>query len=601
MANHKAQTFCAAAEACFHTVSFQEWGHDLHEYPGSVGQGVRFLDETRDTLKTTLNTTMNAQEWDKLVIAFYGETNAGKSTLIEALCSHFDKNGQQTRKHQPIGAAIGDGRSDYTRTTTAYPCSLGGQAFTLLDVPGIEGREDIVQEEIKRAVSSAHVIFYVTSDAAPPQTSGGDTTRDGHHNEIEGTLEKIKHHLREEARIYRIFNKRTQSPRMLANGLTVTDEERATLIDADHHIKSVLGRTYEGHITLSALPAFLAINAPFPAEHRFFSQQKKFLAALPAEKLLDASGLQHFLHLLEHDILPQSHQRIIDTNLSKLFRIVQTTEHTVTHTADGILAPLDETYALLEDAAWAYSQLPFDIQHDYNRLATRLEEIFINDVRQRMDIHHKDAMWSDFDGTVREKLEAAIKESLKELSRFGEGEVEHFVERSYKRMRRIDQRFVSIMQQNTLTTLEDFCPQTDKLTEELVFKTASGIDGWGLGGTIAGVLIGLCLGPIGWVEAAIAGVGGLWSMRKLLDSSYQEQQQKDAIEAVLNNIRPKLSKALHENLSAISTPLCSFCCKKEKEFQTIATHVNETKQELTHTRDELTSFCKKNTSLSLNT
>ena len=34
-----------------------------------------------------LNALKNSQEWQNLTIAFYGETNAGKSTIIEALKS----------------------------------------------------------------------------------------------------------------------------------------------------------------------------------------------------------------------------------------------------------------------------------------------------------------------------------------------------------------------------------------------------------------------------------------------------------------------------------------------------------------------------------
>lgn len=33
----------------------------------------------------------NNQEWDSFTIAFYGETNAGKSTLIESLRIYYDE------------------------------------------------------------------------------------------------------------------------------------------------------------------------------------------------------------------------------------------------------------------------------------------------------------------------------------------------------------------------------------------------------------------------------------------------------------------------------------------------------------------------------
>lgn len=39
------------------------------------------------------------------------------------------------------GRIIGDGRSDFTRTTQRFDLSVAGQEFALLDVPGIEGTE----------------------------------------------------------------------------------------------------------------------------------------------------------------------------------------------------------------------------------------------------------------------------------------------------------------------------------------------------------------------------------------------------------------------------------------------------------------------------
>ncbi|GAA6987250.1 hypothetical protein ID0090_03400 [Helicobacter pylori] len=39
------------------------------------------------------------------------------------------------------GAAIGDGRSDFTQKTKSYTFKHGDQNFVLLDVPGIEGDE----------------------------------------------------------------------------------------------------------------------------------------------------------------------------------------------------------------------------------------------------------------------------------------------------------------------------------------------------------------------------------------------------------------------------------------------------------------------------
>ncbi len=67
------------------------------------------------------------------------------------------------------GAIIGDGRSDFTEKTESYTLKHNNQSFVLLDVPGIEGNEKKVKQQISDATRKAHAIFYVTKTPAPPQ------------------------------------------------------------------------------------------------------------------------------------------------------------------------------------------------------------------------------------------------------------------------------------------------------------------------------------------------------------------------------------------------------------------------------------------------
>lgn len=158
-----------------------------------------------------LESLKNNEEWENFTIAFYGETGAGKSTLIECLrlffkerskmdqqerfrrlYSNYQNNYQNDeRKKQAIlnelhslqdGAIIGDGRSDFTLKTRSYSFQYNHQNFTLLDVPGIEGNEKKVIDQISNATQKAHAIFYVTKTPNPPQ-KGEEGKR--------GTIEKM--------------------------------------------------------------------------------------------------------------------------------------------------------------------------------------------------------------------------------------------------------------------------------------------------------------------------------------------------------------------------------------------------------------------------
>ncbi len=110
-----------------------------------------------------LESLKNNEEWEKFTIAFYGETGAGKSTLIECLRLFFKELGKMDQQERfkrlyanmknyrgseraeleklQDGAIIGDGRSDSTLKTKSYTLKHNNQNFVLLDALGIEGDE----------------------------------------------------------------------------------------------------------------------------------------------------------------------------------------------------------------------------------------------------------------------------------------------------------------------------------------------------------------------------------------------------------------------------------------------------------------------------
>lgn len=218
-----------------------------------------------------LESLKNNEEWENFTIAFYGETGAGKSTLIECLrmffkerskmdqqerfkrfYSNYQNNYQNDeRKKQNIlkelhslqdGAIIGDGRSNFTLKTRSYSFQYNHQTFTFLDVPGIEGSEKKVIDQISNATQKAHAIFYVTKTPNPPQK--GEERK-------EGTIEKIQRQLDSQTEVWAIFNKPINNPRALKDGL-INESEKESLKILNKEMKNILGKHYMGHQIVSA-------------------------------------------------------------------------------------------------------------------------------------------------------------------------------------------------------------------------------------------------------------------------------------------------------------------------------------------------------------
>ncbi|GAA8708942.1 hypothetical protein HpBT349_07370 [Helicobacter pylori] len=251
-----------------------------------------------------LESLKNNEEWEKFTIAFYGETGAGKSTLIECLKLFFKESGkinQQKRfkrlyanvknpnyvknyrgsEHAELeklqdGAIIGDGRSDFTLETKSYTLKHNNQSFVLLDVPGIEGDEKKVKQQISDATKKAHAIFYVTKTPAPPQK--GEEGK-------EGTIEKIQKQLDSQTEVYTLFNKPINSPRALKDGL-IDENEKKSLRDLDEKMKAILGEHYEGHQIVSTQAAFYGLSSALLPESDFYKNKQKFLEFFKAEELL---------------------------------------------------------------------------------------------------------------------------------------------------------------------------------------------------------------------------------------------------------------------------------------------------------------------------
>ncbi|AGL71429.1 GTPase [Helicobacter pylori UM066] len=510
-----------------------------------------------------LESLKNNEEWENFTIAFYGETNAGKSTLIECLRLFFKEQSkvvQQERfkrfyaniknhessEHAELeklqdGAIIGDGRSDFTTKTRSYTLKHGNKTFTLLDVPGIEGDEQKVIDQISNATQKAHAIFYVTKTPNPPQ-KGEEGKR--------GTIEKIQRQLDSQTEVWAIFNKPINNPRAFKDGL-INENEKESLKILNKEMKNILGEHYKGHKVVSTQMAFYGLSQALIPETDFYKNKQKFLEFFKVEELLLKSQFKQLGEFITEALLENSRAKIIQSNCNKALKVVEQLQKAIEITIEKWIDPmikeaqehqqearynLDRSTKkfilnLTNSAFYEIDQFKSDLREKmYAHINKNIEdeeckEIFKNELIQGIETLHEDIKWrfreceKRFDGEIKEaikQLKYRIKDSLAML--------EHIS---------IDRGF------------------------NLNFDTDSGIDGTKLATSIGGLgLLGIfnAWNPMGWFALTAGIITGLVGIARSIwsffSSRYTRSQQKKEVDKNLHQICEKIVQDVKSRLES---------------------------------------------------
>ncbi|MBP5969974.1 MULTISPECIES: DUF726 domain-containing protein [Pseudomonas] len=443
------------------------------------------------------------------------------------------------------GQIIGHGLSDFTRETQRYEFELDGQPFALLDVPGIEGKEGLVLGQIERAVQTAHAVFYVTNQAAPPQTG------DGKH---QGTLEKIKQHLGAQTEVWSIFNKKITNPKhSLTDRQLVSDDETASLAGLDQKMSEQLGKHYKSVFALSALPAFLASTDHLAPGSQNAKRRSKVLEDFGADELLEKSRLRPFLQLLGRQLIQNGKTKIIRANFNKANEALN---HT-TQTLSGVQQTLN---ALSEKLSQEEQSAKSQLTSSFGALKKRLEscgETLIdnfaskvrNDVYARIE---KDISNDAFKSALTEQLDAQQRQLGKQLPVAVNVEVGKF----QKAAEDILSRFEKHAQELTSSY-----GKLGSMRFNQPFNLNIKIDNGIKVATLLASLVGIAAAPFtGGASLWIAGasiLGALISIGKALWSAlstdYKMSQQRQALDKNLRSATAQLRDMLRESLdSALS-------------------------------------------------
>lgn len=197
-------------------------------------------------------------------------------------------------------------------------------------MPGIEGDEQKVIDQISNATQKAHAIFYVTKTPNPPQ-KGGEGKR--------GTIEKIQKQLDSQTEVWAIYNKPINNPRALKDKL-INENEKESLKILNEKMKGILGKHYMGYKAVSAQVAFYGLAQALIPETDFDEKKQKFLEIFKVEELLLYKS--HFKPLVEfiaEELLKNSRAKIIESNCNKALKVVEELQKAIKTTIEKQIDP----------------------------------------------------------------------------------------------------------------------------------------------------------------------------------------------------------------------------------------------------------------------
>ena len=444
------------------------------------------------------------------------------------------------------GEIIGDGRSDFTRDAASYLFDVGGQKFALLDVPGIEGDESKVRDQIWNAVSKAHAVFYITAKAAAPQK--GDPGRPG-------TLEKIKAHLDDQTEVWTIFNKRVTNPMQLGKPSLVSDDEEASLGVLDTQMRVQLGENYQAHISLSAQPAFWSVAdclVPGSSEEKC---RAKFLERMSPDELLDRSRLASFRRLLTGDFVKDHRRKIRQANFNKAGKLVSGAVDQLSAIRHGNLEPLQ--IKLQRDAEAARDQVTIKLASLEGRLDVLVQQAvdrFTRTVRRNIYARIDSNLDNDkFKQAFAEEIAAGQANMAEALPAHLGGAVEEFgkqIEEVLDRFQEFAEELLALYGKINIDGL--------KGPIALKIKIDNGIKLRGLLSVVAAVAA-MVSNPGGWFVMAITVLGLLVTFGKAIwsffDDDYKKAQQRNAVnenlQKVAGSMRESALSRVHENFELV--------------------------------------------------
>lgn len=520
--------------------------------------------------------------WDKLVIAFIGVTNAGKSTIIETFRILFDEPERKAAlaacPSGVDGEIIGDGRADFTRVYKEYDMRIGNKDFVLIDVPGIEGNEKAVKQEILKALSKAHCVFYVQGEGKKPDTA---------------TVTKIKDYLKDWVKVYAIYN-------VKGTAFNYDDEEeRAKFMtdsivkvekEIDDTMRKALGDNYAGCITLQARLALCA-RAQFAASQQALKQEQQELLmcfgngnAMLSFSNFDAI-ITHVDHLAKHfadEILDAQRKKLYKLHVES-FKAIDAVQKSQTETIDRMIAKFKTCKRNVDNY---FSSARYGIS---SQMRGEITSMFST-------IEQKGCQYID-DGKDKDELKKLLGQDQEQLSRNLKAKTKSIVENELADLQKDITQEISRLRESfaaenmSMNFSADFNLDLSDVIKELDFNNEDFMNVAGAIIAYIGAVWALVVATNWWNPVAwIVGLGlALW---RIFGPSKKERAKKQFRKAVYKASKDFFSTKWHEIDAEVEKKIGKKAASFDRKIQGIIDDFKAIKEQM----NSVTGSIKRNAS-----
>ncbi|MFC4387842.1 hypothetical protein ACFOZ1_08460 [Gracilibacillus marinus] len=478
------------------------------------------------------------------------------------------------------GKIVGDGRSDYTQKVSEYRINIGSEQFCVLDLPGIEGKEKIVQKEIDSAVEKAHVVFYVSGKATPPQKGNDESL---------GTIGKIRKQLKKQSEVYFVYNKRVKNPRQLSKELISVGESESLEV-VNQVMQDTLGKQYMGHVVLSAYPALASIGNYWKSS--FERSKVKFIEAFgSSDVILEYSKVAAFSKWMTTQLVDNVKYKIVKSNFRKVALSLNETRSNINEVSKSInllerrlkSTLKDTSYQLDEIGGIFHQNLLNSMNNSINNFKNRLRKKVYSDIDREIDNE-------EFTDNIKKRTEAEAKQLIEDFQRKVDKNSKEFENEMLEIVKKYERYVEELLESYSESVVFNF-----EFNPEINIK--NNVHMAGAVTSIIGDILGVIFlamnitNPVGWVVLALSILGGILSVgkkvRTYLDKDYRKSQQRKSADENIETVAIELRESLEGQIKNTVNPINKGVNVIKKEIEKSVSQVEVMAEVFKEVEDEL--------------